>query len=250
VSYLRRRPRNGSGRWIRTSLIRVPEEWWRQWVTLRPRRSCKDHPHPCAVPMVPRVGFEPTSPRLQRGAFTRLDSSAQIGASSVIETEFPKWRSGARSFQLRPHGGKWTESNFLPAGTTFTARRRHQPVLMALPLFGCGPRGCTGPSRLMRASRTRIPRWPHRSRRIRLTITARSKRIVSTRTQRMRATPRPSCATNTWGKVPNSVGLFNPHFLNSFGQAAVLDEQIEHGLSEHFVHLALLIQGESLDFKK
>ena len=44
---------------------------------LRPRRSCEDHLHPSAVPngseMVPRVGFEPTSPRLQRGAFTRLD---------------------------------------------------------------------------------------------------------------------------------------------------------------------------------
>jgi len=38
----------------------------------------------------------------------------------------------------------------LPAGTAFTARRRHQPVLMALPVFGCGPRDCTGPSRLMR----------------------------------------------------------------------------------------------------
>ena len=37
-----------------------------------------------------------------------------------------------------------------PQGTAFTARRRHQPVLMALPVFGCGPRGCTGPSRLMR----------------------------------------------------------------------------------------------------
>ena len=51
------------------------------------------------------------------------------------------------TIELRPHGGKWTESNLLPAGTAFTARRRHQPVLMALPVSGCGPRGCTGPSR-------------------------------------------------------------------------------------------------------
>ena len=33
-------------------------------------------------------------------------------------------------------GGKWTESNLLPQGTAFTARRRHQPVLMTLPVFG------------------------------------------------------------------------------------------------------------------
>jgi hypothetical protein len=51
-------------------------KWWRQSVTLRPRRSCKDHLHPCAVPVVPRVGFDPTSPRFRRGAFTRLASSA------------------------------------------------------------------------------------------------------------------------------------------------------------------------------
>ena len=71
--------------------------------------------------------------------------------ASVIETESPEWRSGARpSSYAREDGGKWTESNLLPAGTAFTARRRHQPVLMALPVSGCGPRGCTGPSRLMR----------------------------------------------------------------------------------------------------
>ena len=47
-------------------------------------------------PVVPRVGFEPTSPRLQRGAFTRLASSAEMVRASVIETESPEWRSGAR----------------------------------------------------------------------------------------------------------------------------------------------------------
>ena len=126
------------------------KKWWRQSVTLRPRRSCKDHLHPCAVPVVPRVGFEPTSPRLQRGAFTRLASSAELARTPVIETGSPEWRSGARPSSYARNGGKWTESNLLPAGTAFTARRRHQPVLMALPRFGCGPRGCTGPSRLMR----------------------------------------------------------------------------------------------------
>ena len=36
-------------------------------------------------PVVPRVGFEPTSPRLQRGAFTRLASSAELVRTSGIE---------------------------------------------------------------------------------------------------------------------------------------------------------------------
>ena len=59
--------------------------------------------------------------------------------ASVIETESPEWRSGARPSsyvrvmpqdgQQHPVGGKWTESNLLPEGTAFTARRRHQPVL-------------------------------------------------------------------------------------------------------------------------
>ena len=79
-------------------------------------------------------------PRLQRGAFTRLASSAELVRTPVIETGSPEWRSDARpSSYAREDGGKWTESNLLPAGTAFTARRRHQPVLMALPVFGCGP---------------------------------------------------------------------------------------------------------------
>jgi hypothetical protein len=100
---------------------------------LHPRRSCKDHLHPCAVPVVPRVGFEPTSPRLQRGAFTRLASSANWSGRWEIEPIVPTLATWCSAIELRPHGGKWKESNLLPAGTAFTARRRHQPVLMTLP---------------------------------------------------------------------------------------------------------------------
>src|SRR5260370_701569 len=49
------------------------------------------------------------------------------------------------TIEPRPHRAKWTESNLLPEGTAFTARRRHQPVLIALPSSGCGSRGCTEP---------------------------------------------------------------------------------------------------------
>src|SRR6516165_5398305 len=99
--------------------------------------------------MVPRVGFEPTSPRLQRDAFTRLASSAESVRTPVIETGSPEWRSGARpSSYAREDGGKWTESNLLPAGTAFTARRRrtslslwHFPYLVAGPGIAPGRRG-------------------------------------------------------------------------------------------------------------
>jgi hypothetical protein len=73
----------GSGRRIRTCRMAINSrphpprtvdrnDWWSNAVTLRARRSCKDRLHSCACPMVLSHGFEPRSPRLQLGAFTRL----------------------------------------------------------------------------------------------------------------------------------------------------------------------------------
>src|SRR5579859_7288303 len=45
--------------------------WWRNRESNPGRRSCKDQLQPAAFP-VPGRGFEPRSPRLRRGAFTRL----------------------------------------------------------------------------------------------------------------------------------------------------------------------------------
>ena len=70
--------------------------------------------------------------------------------ASVIETESPEWHSGARPSSYVRMVGSGRNRTSCPKGTAFTARRRHQPVLMTLPVFGCGPRGCTGPSRRMR----------------------------------------------------------------------------------------------------
>src|SRR6516162_6444306 len=81
-----------------------------------PRSAClQGRPEPLLVPllyafcklriMVPRVGFEPTSPRLQRGAFTRLTSSAELVRTPVIETRSPEWRSGARPSSYARHQG-------------------------------------------------------------------------------------------------------------------------------------------------
>jgi hypothetical protein len=47
------------------------KKWWRNRESNPGRRSCKDQLQPAAFP-VPGRGFEPRSPRLQRGAFTRL----------------------------------------------------------------------------------------------------------------------------------------------------------------------------------
>jgi hypothetical protein len=50
----------------------------------------------------------------------------------------------------------------------------------------------------------------------------------------------PSAETLTVSTQYASAGLSNHDFLNSFGQAAVLlNEQIDHGLSKQYVHLAL-----------
>lgn len=58
---------------LRSSTFELhPRMWWSNGVTLPARRSCKDHLHPCACPLVPGRGFEPRSPALQAGAFTRL----------------------------------------------------------------------------------------------------------------------------------------------------------------------------------
>ena len=81
-SRARLRARIGSGRRVRTCRVvinnhprppRAPDRkrWWSNGVTLPARRSCKDRLHPCACPLVPGRGFEPRSPALQAGAFTR-----------------------------------------------------------------------------------------------------------------------------------------------------------------------------------
>ena len=71
-------------------------DWWSNGVTLPARRSCKDRLHPCACPVVLGRGFEPRSPALQAGAFTRLAFRAELVRTPVIETGPHEWRSRAR----------------------------------------------------------------------------------------------------------------------------------------------------------
>jgi plasmid replication initiation protein len=52
--------------------------------------------------MVPGVGFDPTSPRLQRGAFTRLASQAiAIGAADGNRTHVCAWATRGSAIELR-----------------------------------------------------------------------------------------------------------------------------------------------------
>ena len=76
--------------------------WWRQWVTLPPRRSCKDHLHPCAVPeLVPSAGFDPASSVLQTEAITRFANWAN-GADDESRTRVTALAPRYSAFELRP----------------------------------------------------------------------------------------------------------------------------------------------------
>ena len=71
--------------------------WWRQPVTLRPRRSCKDHLHPCAVPDDGAWGLNRTN--LFRSSDGRVDRDhypGELARMPIIEIGSPEWRSGAR----------------------------------------------------------------------------------------------------------------------------------------------------------
>lgn len=97
--------------------------------------------------------------------FHQISLPGGLARMPVIETEPDEWRSSARPSsytRMLSFGGKWTESNLLPEGTAFTARRRHQPVLTctsrSFHLFGCRDRSRTDLEQLMRlpGSRTSL----------------------------------------------------------------------------------------------
>src|SRR5712691_10051385 len=69
--------------------------WWTTGVTLPARVACKASLHPCAWPVVPRVGFEPTSPRLRRGAFTRSAFSAELERPAGNDPASSRWQREA-----------------------------------------------------------------------------------------------------------------------------------------------------------
>lgn len=99
--------------------------------------------------------------------FHQISLPGAVARMPVIETGPDEWRSSARPSsytRMRSFGGKRTESNLLPEGTAFTARRRHQPVLAcasrSFHSFGCRDRSRTDLEQLMRllGSRTSLQR--------------------------------------------------------------------------------------------
>lgn len=72
-------PRIRTGRVVINSHASPPRavdqnKWWSNGVTLPARRSCKDHLHPCACPVVSEWRSARHPPRFQRGASTKLAS--------------------------------------------------------------------------------------------------------------------------------------------------------------------------------
>lgn len=117
----------------------------------RPRAPCS----PDGNKVVENPGVEPGTPILQESAaarclprawswfratlsaasarrFHQISLPGGLARMPAIETGPDEWRSSARPSsytRMLSFGGKRTESNLLPDGTAFTARRRHQPVL-------------------------------------------------------------------------------------------------------------------------
>src|SRR5262249_54241178 len=69
--------------------------------------------------MVPGAGFEPASARLQRAAITRFANQANWSGRWEVEPIVPTLATWCSAIELRPHGGKWTESNLWPARDRF-----------------------------------------------------------------------------------------------------------------------------------
>jgi hypothetical protein len=108
--------------------------------------------------------FRATLPAASARCFHQISLPGVLVRMPVIETGPDEWRSPARpSSYTRAllFGGKRTESNLLPEGTAFTARRRHQPVLTCTSRIvscGCRDRSRTDLEQLMRlpGSRTSL----------------------------------------------------------------------------------------------
>jgi hypothetical protein len=119
---------------------------------LRVKRSDGEKGPTPANTVVPGVGFEPTSPRLQRGAFTRLASQANgIGAADGNRTHVCALATHGSAIELRT----LISRNGAQSRTRTCEAHRHLIYSQAsLPLeylcvFGCGGRTCTCGLRVM-----------------------------------------------------------------------------------------------------
>jgi hypothetical protein len=90
---------------------------------------------PLCCPRGAEGWFRANLPASSARCFHQISFLGELERPGRIELLVGALATLCSTIELQPHGGKWTESNLLPAGTAFTARRRHQPVLMALPII-------------------------------------------------------------------------------------------------------------------
>lgn len=116
----------------RPTVGRHGNDWWSTGESNSARRSCKDHLQPAAYPVVPGVGFEPTSPRFQRGAFTR--SASQANWCGRRESN-PDLKSGALALCLRAAPAWWGMGRVerLAARDGVYSAATGPPVLIGIP---------------------------------------------------------------------------------------------------------------------
>lgn len=92
-------------------------------------------------PVVPGVGFEPTSPRLQRGAFTRLAFQANLERKAGTDPAASTLARSRSAIELLPLGGCGTESNL--HSTEAPGYSRPGFPVPYTPESDCGPGGRT-----------------------------------------------------------------------------------------------------------
>ena len=130
------------------------EGWWRQSVTLRPRRSCKDHLHPCAVPDVaPCARFELACSVLQTAAITRFANRANFGAGAENRTPTSRVALLRSALELRPRRW-WVTRESNTARAKAQALQTRSVTRLGVTRSGCGPATRTLLKRLMRPNRS------------------------------------------------------------------------------------------------
>jgi hypothetical protein len=93
--------------------------------------------------MVPGVGFEPTSPRLQRGAFTRLASQAELNVvrPTGIEPVSARWHRAALPLSYgRPRNGAQSRTRTCEAHRHLIYSQASLPLEYLCAMDGAGNR--------------------------------------------------------------------------------------------------------------
>jgi hypothetical protein len=114
----------------RISAARCLSRWWTWPDSNRPPRRCDRRALP--IELTARGAWGRFRAHLSASSgrrFHQISFPGELERSGGIEPLVGSLATSCSAIELRPRGGAWSESNHLPEGTAFTARRRHQPVL-------------------------------------------------------------------------------------------------------------------------